>query len=123
MSHLEDQFDLMLRALSPMTPTPEKEYRFYARRKWRFDRAWPGKMVAVEIEGGVYSGGRHTRGKGFEDDCEKYNMAASLGWCVIRITAGMMDRQPQQIVDMVNFCLRRCLNGLQLRNVRIETAR
>ena len=44
----------------------------------------------MEIEGGVWSGGRHTRGIGFVKDMEKYNAAASLGWRVFRFT-------PQQV--------------------------
>jgi len=74
-------------------PEPELEYRFHPTRKWRFDFAWLDHMVAVEYEGGVWAGrgkaggGRHTRPKGFENDCEKYNEAALLGWTVIRVTA------------------------------------
>lgn len=66
------------------------EYRFHPTRLWRFDLAFPDERVAFEREGGVYSGGRHTRGRGYEGDCEKYNTAAILGWCVIRGTTGMI---------------------------------
>ena len=45
-------------------------------------------MLAAEVEGGVYSDGRHTRGKGFTEDCVKYNEAALLGWCVLRFPTG-----------------------------------
>jgi hypothetical protein len=31
------------------------------------------------------------RGSGFEKDCEKYNAAAILGWCVLRYTKRMLD--------------------------------
>ena len=47
-------------------------------------------MVAVEVEGGVWTGGRHTRGKGFEADCEKYNAATERGWRVLRVTPKMI---------------------------------
>jgi len=65
-------------------PEPEIEYRFHPTRRWRFDFAWPTLMVAAEAEGGTYVQGRHTRGKGFADDCEKYNTAATRGWFVLR---------------------------------------
>jgi len=65
-------------------PKPETEYRFHANRKWRMDYAWPAKKVFLEVEGGVFSGGRHTRGKGFVADMEKYNAAAAAGWTLIR---------------------------------------
>ncbi len=63
---------------------PVREYQFHAIRKWRFDFAWPDIWLAVEIEGGVWTGGRHTRGKGFIDDCKKYNEASLMGWTVLR---------------------------------------
>lgn len=65
----------------------EREYRFDAKRKWRFDFAWPSVKFAVEIEGGVFSSGRHTRGVGFSADLEKYNAAARQGWRVFRYTS------------------------------------
>jgi hypothetical protein len=62
------------------------EYPFSTTRDWRFDVAWPSRKIAVEIEGGVWSGGRHTRGAGFLADMEKYNAAVCLGWSVLRFT-------------------------------------
>lgn len=67
-------------------PRPLTEHKFHPVRKWRFDYAWPSEMVAVEIEGGVWSNGRHTRGEGYTDDLVKYNEAALLGWLVLRFT-------------------------------------
>jgi very-short-patch-repair endonuclease len=49
-------------------------------------------LVAAEVEGGTWSGGRHTRGSGFEKDAEKYNEAANDGWRVLRFTGGMIQR-------------------------------
>ncbi len=63
---------------------PIPEFRFDPNRRWRFDWAWPAQMVALEIDGGAYSQGRHTRGKGFIKDQEKLNEAALLGWLVLR---------------------------------------
>lgn len=70
----------------PDVPEPEREYKFHKVRRWRFDFAWPERMTAIEIEGGVWSGGRHTRPSGFVKDAEKYNAAAALGWAVFRFT-------------------------------------
>ena len=67
-------------------PIAAEEYKFHPTRCWRFDFAWPELMIAVEVEGGVYSNGRHSRGKGFTEDCVKYNAAAMLGWRVLRFT-------------------------------------
>jgi len=69
---------------------PEREWRFHPTRKWRFDMAWPSFKTAVEIDGGVYSAGRHTRGKGFEEDCIKLAEAYDLGWTVYRFSTGQV---------------------------------
>lgn len=63
-----------------------KEHRFYQPRKWRFDYALPRYKIAVEVEGGVWTGGRHIRPEGFLGDIEKYNTATLLGWRVFRTT-------------------------------------
>lgn len=67
-------------------PMPEPELRFEPTRRWRFDWSWPAQKVALEIEGGVWTTGRHTRPKGFLNDIEKYNHATRLGWRVFRCT-------------------------------------
>jgi hypothetical protein len=71
-------------------PIPAREHRFCDHRGWRFDFAWPDRMLALEVEGGIWSGGRHTRGAGFEADCEKYNTATISGWRVLRVTSSMI---------------------------------
>jgi len=82
-SHLETHFHLLLRGWC-LADRFEREYKFHPVRKWRFDFADPHGKVAVEIEGGAFSGGRHTRGAGFIADCEKYNAAILMGWRVFR---------------------------------------
>lgn len=67
-------------------PEPVREYRFAPPRRWRFDYAYPLFHVAIEIEGGVWTRGRHTRPAGFLKDMEKYNHAALDEWCVLRFT-------------------------------------
>lgn len=67
-------------------PVPTPEYRFCAPRRWRFDWCWLQEMVALEVEGGIWTRGRHNRGPGMLADMEKYSEAAILGWCVLRTT-------------------------------------
>ena len=70
------------------------EYQFHPERKWRFDFAWPEQKVALEVEGGSWMAGRHSRGAGFNADMEKYNAAVLAGWKVLRVTpqtVAMMD--------------------------------
>lgn len=67
-------------------PEPATEFQFHSIRKWRFDFAWVDCKIALEVEGGVWTNGRHTRGQGFLGDMEKYNHAALAGWFVLRTT-------------------------------------
>jgi very-short-patch-repair endonuclease len=68
-----------------------REHRFHPSRRWRFDCAWPFHMVALEVDGGSWVGGRHTTGSGFEKDCEKLSEAAALGWRVLRVTPRQIE--------------------------------
>jgi len=81
------------------------EYRFHPTRKWRFDYVISEKdMIALEYEGGVYSRGRHTRGRGYSNDCEKYTEAALLGWKVIRVTTDLIkDGKAEEFIKRITF--------------------
>lgn len=70
-------------------PEPVREYRGIAGRRYRFDRAWPDRMLALEYEGLAWAGGksRHTTPRGYASDCAKYNEAMLAGWRVLRVTA------------------------------------
>ena len=67
-------------------PDPTTELMFHPKRKWRFDYAWEEQKLALEVHGGIHSGGRHTRGRGFVEDRAKMNEATLLGWTVLEVT-------------------------------------
>jgi len=90
-------------------PAPQREFIFHKKRKWRFDLAWPDLLIAVEVEGGIWTGGRHVRGEGYEADCEKYNEAQLAGWMVLRFTPGMIKRG--QAGGVVEKAIRRASAG------------
>ena len=81
---------LLTRIRQTGLPEPVTEFVFAPPRRWRFDICWPARRVAVEVDGGTWSVGRHTRGKGFEDDAIKCNAAVELGWRVFRYTTGLV---------------------------------
>ena len=87
MSPIEARMEMQLKAIGQDF---EREVRFHPPRRWRFDFAIPDLKIAIECEGGIYSNGRHVRGKGFENDCEKYNQAVLDGWRVLRFTGRMV---------------------------------
>ena len=108
-SRHELAFALQIRALQ--LPAPEREYRFHPSKKWRFDFAWPAFRLAVEIDGGIHTQGRHVRGAGFVADCHKLNCAALLDWTVIRLTPDMV-RNGEGIAYLEQ--------GIELRSAQVE---
>jgi len=83
MTPIQDK--LFLAALAQAgIPAPVAEFRFHPIRKWRFDFCWPDQKLALEIDGAVWTGGRHTRGSGWMKDTEKLNAAAILGFRMLR---------------------------------------
>lgn len=87
--------------LVDMGERPEYEFKFHPTRKWRFDLAIPHHRIAIEIEGGTWNGGRHSRGAGFRGDCEKYNEATKMGWRVLRYTPDMIDQLQDGVVALI----------------------
>lgn len=75
-------------------PEPVREHLFARpiKRRWRADFAYPDAVppILIEVEGGIWTRGRHTRGSGYEDDCRKCNKANLLGFIKIgRKTQGL----------------------------------
>jgi hypothetical protein len=103
LSALEDQFLSLWQAHYPQL-TFEREFsdikaweadyqERYAKSKrskrYRADFAHIESFTAVEIQGGVYSRGRHVTGSGYERDCRKYNLAYTSGWTIFLLTSQM----------------------------------
>ena len=109
MSDLEAQFDTYWRVLDGPLLTPE--HQFAPPRKWRMDRAHLMARVAIELEGGTHSGGRHVRGQGYTDDCIKYNRATAQGWAVFRLTSDMLRDAPAQHLTPIIATIEARLNA------------
>lgn len=68
-----------------------RELRFHPQRRWRLDFAWPDNLLACEVNGGVWTRGRHSRPRGLLNDWEKASEAAILGWRLV-IVSGLEVR-------------------------------
>lgn len=68
---------------SHFIPEPLYEHQFYTARKWRFDIAFLESRLAIEVQGGIWTSGRHVRGAALLKEWQKLNFAATLGWRVI----------------------------------------
>jgi len=92
---MSSQGELLMEILLKEADIPfAREHKFHMERKWRFDFVLLplDKKIAIEVEGGVFNQGRHTRGKGFENDLMKYNAAVLLGWKVLRYSTGQVHK-------------------------------
>lgn len=97
-SSLEATWDYYYRLLAPDAPPYVTQHKFHPTRKFRFDVAWPEHRIYVELHGGTWTSGRHTRGSGFERDREKMNLATVLGWRGLEITTTMLTNDPELCV-------------------------
>jgi hypothetical protein len=122
-SALEAAFLQAWRIYASDYPQPETEYRFAAHAvggpgrgvrarleadglaDWRFDFAWVSEGVALELDGGTWANGRHSRGAGYAEDCRKLNAAVTMGWRVYRLTSDMLKADPMGAVEMVKASL------------------
>ena len=87
----------------------EREYRFNSARRFRADFAIIEHRILLEFEGAIFAAGRHVRGRGYSNDCEKYNSATCLGWRVLRYTSDMLRENPGRVFDDV-LCI---IKGVQ----------
>ncbi len=87
------ELDLLAQIKLAGLPEPEREARWHPARRWRFDMLWRDRMIAAEVEGGTWlaGGGRHNRGRGYEEDCAKYNEAMLMGYRVLRFTRDAIE--------------------------------
>jgi len=84
MSALEDRLVWQLKTLG--LPVPEREGRLIPGRRFRCDLYWPANRLVVEVDGGTFVQGRHSRGAGQAADAEKGNLLVLLGWRVLHVT-------------------------------------
>lgn len=107
-SDLEHEFFMRFCQIAPHAPRPEHdEGGVVPKRKFRCDFVWRAERVVVELEGGAFTRGRHTRGVGYEADCEKYNQLTLHGWHLLRFTRGMLRRDPVGCINAVLILLNR----------------
>lgn len=101
---IPNEFEAKLaRELKTLKIEFEQEFEFHPKRKWRADFHLVGKKILVEVEGAIWSGGRHARGKGYIGDMEKYNAATMMGFQVLRFSTDQVKsgHAIQQIEKMV----------------------
>ena len=83
-------------------PLPEFEFAF-PDRKWRWDFAWVPEKIALEIQGALFTRGRHTRGAALLKEHEKLNAGAIRGWRVLYTTP--KDVRSGKVLELIREAL------------------
>ena len=94
---------ILATALRALNIEFDQEFKFHPSRMWRADFHLKGKKILVEVEGGIWSNGRHTRGSGYLGDLEKYNAATMMGYQVIRFSTEQVKsgKAIEQILNLI----------------------
>lgn len=69
----------------------------------RVDLAWPGRHVALELDGYRF----HSDARAFVSDRERGNRIVAAGWLLLRTTPASVRRSPELVVSDVRAALRR----------------
>lgn len=104
-SELEEQFANLWRILAPEAPEPQRQVRFASDREFTLDFAWIPYLVFLEVQGGTFTAGRHSRGTGQRDDATKNNLAVKMGWRPFYATTDMISEDPQGLMNDILACL------------------
>lgn len=99
MSALEDNVLWHIANLTNL-PAPEREYKLPGDTH-PFDIAWPDKKLLIEVQGGIWTQGAHTRGKGAIRDHDKANYAAAHGWRVMYVSVDFINDPSSRLLRIV----------------------
>ena len=100
-SSLELLFDTLWEQDYPELPAPEQECKVIEGRKFAFDRCFRDARLLICLQGGTWQQGRHTRGAGYERDCEKLCLAAAEGYRVFYLTTTMLRNDPARWLGLI----------------------
>lgn len=80
------------------------EYKFSSDRKFRFDWAiiTTHCAIGIEYEGLMSRKSGHTTITGYTKDTEKYNLAQSIGWIVLRYTALNYKNMMKDVLSVID---------------------
>lgn len=102
MSKLEDKLTLQCRLVG--LPPPDREVKLIPGRRYRWDLVWQAQRVVVEIQGGTWSRGAHSRGVGQARDAEKQALATLAGYRCLSVTSDQI--RSGQAVGWIEALLR-----------------
>lgn len=93
--------DKVLKILKSLCVGWIPEYKFMSERKFRFDYGHLKFKIAVEMEGGIYTGTGHVKIGKYLSDMEKYNLATLRGWMVLRYAYGQENNIKDDVLKAI----------------------
>ena len=121
-SDLERQFMFYWKLFASDLPEPVREHMGLKPRRFRFDFCWPDHLLVVEAQGGVWTHGRHSRGKGQTNDYIKHNLATIKGYRIFYVTAGMLRDDPAGFIGQIRALLSTGAEASQEPGVTVRAA-
>jgi very-short-patch-repair endonuclease len=105
-STLEQTFVHYLSFLAPdLKAGMVEQYRIAPGRRFKWDFAWVEKKVAIELHGGLWSYGAHSRPVGVQRDMTKANIATLAGWRVLYFSTDDLEDDPESVIAQVRALL------------------
>lgn len=105
-SGLEDTFAHYIRFLAPdLAVGMVEQYRIAPERRFKWDFAWPEKKTAIELHGGLWAYGAHSRPAGVQRDMTKANVATLAGWKVLYFSTDDLEDDPETVIAQVRMVL------------------
>lgn len=93
--------DKVLKILKSVCIEWLQELRFDSVRKFKFDYGHWKLKIAVEMEGGIYTGTGHVKTGTYLKDMQKYNMAQIRGWMVLRYAYGQENNIKDDVLKAI----------------------
>lgn len=90
-SSLEQLFDSLWNLHYPEIDL-ETEVKLISGRRFRFDYVHLKSKTAIEVNGGNYINGRHTRGVALNSEYEKFNLAQIQGYQIFLLSGDMVTK-------------------------------
>lgn len=102
-SNLENQFITLWESLFPEIKL-DTEVKLIPQRRFRFDFVHRLSKVAIEINGGNWSRGRHTRASALLSEYEKINLAQMEGYQIFILNNEMITEEwLRKIYEQIYF--------------------
>lgn len=95
------RWDQLTRDLDPQPPEPTFQCYFSLERDWVYDFAWIDKLICLDLQGGGWVRGGHSRELGMANDFNKHNAALLLGWRPFLASTSMIDNDPISLVNSI----------------------